>query len=292
MSSLAAVPTPTAPPVPPLGLEAIVCTIIGVCVSGGFVRWLLMAAESRWGRLVIGWAFVLPAGVLDTIPNLFGASLLTRTWVLTGLAAFVGGVTGYMGGRYQAYDWKRKGWLQFAADLTWGLSGSVVAALMHGWNALQKLKPLDRRTGAHRYAGGFTLGSRFAFTQGAVMSNLDDPPGSPLFIHEKVHILQHRLFGPIYPITYVSWSIVGFVLALIASTVLPGFKDRIEGWAYFSNPWEVWAYQVHGNVYGIANFRRSRFNIRAFRNGTVIAVSMIFFPALLTLFALVLVAAF
>jgi hypothetical protein len=280
-------------------LETTLCAVLGVVVSGGFVRWLLSAADGRWGRLVIGWAFVLPAGVLDTIVNLFGGSLLTRTSVLTGLAAGIGAITGYMGGRYQAYDWKRKGWLQFAADLTWGLSGSAVAALMHGWNALQKLKPLDRRTGAHRYGEGFTLGKRFAFTQGSVMSNLRSTPGEPLFVHEMVHVFQARVFGPIYPITYVAWSIVGFVMAVIASIFAKNWKSRIEGWSYFSNPWETWAYAKHGRFQALhdgpfegSDQFRKLFNVRSFKNGTVIGISMIFFPALFLLFALVLVAAF
>jgi hypothetical protein len=285
----------------PLGStrETIVCTIVGLVVSGGSMRWLLQTAHTRWGRLVIGWAFVLPAGVLDTLTNLFGGSFLTRTNVLATLAALVGGVTGYMGGRYQVYDWRRKGWLQFLADLTWGLSGSAVAALMHGWNALQKLRPLDRRQGAHRYGAGFTTGKRFSFTQGNVMSNLKSGPGEPLFVHEMVHVLQSRLFGPIYPITYVAWSIVGLVLAVVVSLFAKELKSRVDGWSYFSNPWETWAYAKHGRVQALkdgpfdgSNQFRKLFNPKSFKNGTVVGISMIFFPALFLLFIAVLAAAF
>jgi hypothetical protein len=291
-----ATPTPL-----PVGstLETALCSVVGVAVSGGAIRWLLQAADTRWGRLVIGWAFVLPAGVLDTITNLFGGSFLTRTSILTFLAALIGGITGYMGGRYQVYDWKRRGWLQFLADLTWGLSGSAVAALMHVWNALQKLRPLDRRQGAHRYGAGFTTGKRFSFTQGNVMSNLRSAPGEPLFIHEQVHVLQSRLFGPIYPITYVAWSIVGLVLALVVSLFAKEWKSRIDGWSYFSNPWETWAYAKHGRVQALrdgpfdgSDQFRKLFNPKSFKNGTVVGISMIFFPALFLLFIAVLAAAF
>jgi hypothetical protein len=273
-------------------IETVLTTLVGAAVSGSLVAWLLTAADSRWGRLVIGWLFVLPAGVIDTIPALFNIPVLTRAPVLIALAAVVGATTGYVGGRYQAYDWRNKGVLQFLADLTWGLAGSTIAAVMHGVNHALGHRPQDHRTGAHRYDAGFTTGKRFAFTQGAVMSNLRSKPNEPLHIHERVHVLQHRVFGPIFPITYLAWSIVIGAVAIVASVVLPGFKDRIEGWAYFSNPWEAWAYQVHGHAHHIAQGFRKEFNQRSWRNGTVIAVSMLFFPAMVILGSLVLVAAF
>ena len=286
-----------APPHDPLrsranGIETIVSTVVGGAIAGGLVAWLLTAADSRWGRLVIGWLFVLPAGVIDTIAVLFDFPILTRAPVLVVLATLVGAATGYTGGRYEAYDWRSKGWLQFLADVTWGLAGSSVAAVMHGVNHALGHRPLDRRTGIHRYDAGFTTGKRFAFTQGAVMSYLRSKPGEPLHIHERVHVMQHRVFGPIFPITYLAWSVSIGAVAIVASGVLPGFKDRIEGWAYFSNPWEVWAYQVHGHAHNITQGFRKEFNKRSWRNGTVIAVSMLFFPAMMILAALALVAAF
>jgi hypothetical protein len=287
-------PLPTAAP-----LETVLATVAGLVVSSSFVGWALSAAETRWGRLVVGWAFVLPAGVLDTIPNLFGASVLTRSSVLTTFAALVGAVTGYMGGKYRAYDWRRRGVLQFVADLTWGLSGSTVGAFMHVWNALQKLKPLDRHQGAHRYAGGFTMGANRSFTQGPVMSCLGSAPGEPLFVHEKVHVFQHRLFGPVYPVTYLAWLLVWTVIAAMVSFFAKGLKSRVDAWSYFSNPWEAWAYQKHshaqvrhdGPFEGAAQFRKL-YNTSSFRNSTVIWLSLLFFPGMALVFALVLTAVF
>jgi hypothetical protein len=81
------------------------------------------------------------------------------------------------------------------------------------------------------------------------MSNMgSDGPGSSLWKHEKTHILQNRIFGPVFPLTYLGWMALFFIPSLVAPFFTShSWKDSIEGWCYFSNPWETWAYKVGGS---------------------------------------------
>lgn len=255
----AATASATGDPPSALGLAAEMAflTLFGGFVARAVVGTLIEAAEGARGvRLLLGWAFGLIPGIVDTIAAPFGdAQPLTNASVLLGIVTGVGAFTGWMAGLHRIYDWKGAGVAQLLGDVVWGLAGSTTAALVGLFNAFFGEHVDDGRTGAHRYSKGFRLKQDFAFTQGNVMSCLTVATTAPLYKHERLHVFQNRVFGPFFMLTYIAWMAVWIVPSLLAS--LFKWDGRfIEGWCYRSNPWEIWAYYVQRKAPGGSDFRR------------------------------------
>ena len=150
------------------------------------------------------------------------------------------------------YAWRTwKGWAAFVLDHTWGLLGTAIAMLLHVVNLAWPggrgyVANLSRGQNRFVYDGGFGFG-RYAFTQGAVMSNVSGSRGD-LIDHESLHVWQNRLFGPLFQVTYVAW----FVLGVLVGTVVAPFAKQswyqtVTDIAYLDNPWETWAYKKGGH---------------------------------------------
>ena len=227
-------------------LEAALLAFIGGFLARTFINLLLGLADYSPGAgLAIGWGFFLWPGLIDTIPFLAGKQVLTKPDVLLWIAAVVGGATGMMDGIWRIHDWKGLGWLSFPLDVTWGLAANTNALLLHVVNFAWAGHADEPHKGAHRYNSGFRVKGSFAFTQGSVMSNLSDPPGVPLYNHERTHVWQNRCFGPLFILSYVGWMITWFIPGLIAGGIVgAGPFQGVEKWCYFNNPWEAWGYAV------------------------------------------------
>jgi RHS repeat-associated protein len=167
-------------------------------------------------------------------------------------AAVVGGLNGVISGAMQIYDWASwTGWASFLSDSTWGLVGTTLAVLVHGINLFYGNRnyraDLSRRQNRHVYDGGFGFGN-FAFTQGNVTSNLQGGYAgaeSEGLTHEGQHILQSRLFGPIFQVTYVVWMVVGGIIGFfIGIFAKQGIGKTMEDIGYYDNPWETWSYSA------------------------------------------------
>jgi hypothetical protein len=243
------------------GIEAAILAILGGLIARGFTSLLLgLAHDSAAAGLVVGWGFFLIPGIVDTIPFLTHGQLVLGTpdnLMLFGTV--VGALSGAIGGLWQTYDWSGLGWIAFPLDTTWALAGNTVGCLLHTINfagywisSIFSDTPwgehaTETRENAHRYDTGFGLRPGFAFTQGCVMSNLSDAPGGDLFRHEKTHVWQNRIFGPLYTLTYIGWIVVWLVPAVIVGIAVEGPVGLGKGpsnWCYFNNPWETWAYLV------------------------------------------------
>jgi hypothetical protein len=110
-----------------------------------------------------------------------------------------------------------------------------------------RLAPARRLAGV--YDGGFGFG-KYTFTQGQVVTNFRSRGGS-LLRHENLHIWQNRLFGPIYPLSYYGWEIVGAAVGCVLGLfVRQPLLRSIQDVAYLDNPWETWAYQFGGTPDG------------------------------------------
>ncbi len=232
------------------GLEAGALALLGGLVARSFVVLFLGigGGDPGDGRLA-GWLFFVWPGAVDSVAALFGAQLLTDAGTLPWIALVVGAVAGGFDGVWRIHRWKGRGVLTFLADLTWGLAGTTHGVLFHLVNAPRAAHPDEPRQGAHRYESGFRFRSGFAVTQGSVMSNMGaSGPGTPLYQHELVHVLQNRIFGPLFTLTYVGWMVLMFVPGLIAGYASGnGPAIGVERLCYFNNPWEAWAYRVgHG----------------------------------------------
>ncbi|MCU1690314.1 MAG: hypothetical protein JWN20_2242 [Jatrophihabitantaceae bacterium] len=241
--------------------EAALMCLFGSILARFFIAVLLdFGDDQRQAGLIVGWLFFLVPGVVDSVyfigSDLFGSGgadpVLTSPTVLLGFALVVGGGVGIANGAWRTYDFNRAGVPQFLADATWGLSGSMVACLLTTWNTIAGTRPGagapdDQRSGANRHPKGWHVPGHpdYAFTQGFTMSNLIFLPGDPLHKHERMHVTQNRLFGPLYTVSYLAWMLVLAIVAIpVALIRKKNVGGLVEAWAYLSNPWETWAYYV------------------------------------------------
>ena len=67
--------------------------------------------------------------------------------------------------------------------------------------------------------------------------------------HEHVHVWQARWFGPLYPLLYGVWTVLGALVGVVAWAVR-GRDERlwkvVDTTAYYCNPFEWWAYSREG----------------------------------------------
>lgn len=237
------------------GLETGLLAGSGAFLAGSMVSWPLGAAgESVAATILVGLGLLLWPGAIDGVWYLVSGDVVIGAGRMEWIALAVGGGAGLFAGVYRVYDWRGFGWLAFPLDVTWGLAGTTNGVLIHLVNTVFTTHAPDRRQNAHRYLGGFRVKSGFAFTQGAVMSNLRSAPPSArsstpsLYRHERVHVWQNRVFGPFFVLSFLLWMGLMLLPGLIAGAV-----DRraspitgIEWWTYYDNPWEVWAYRYGG----------------------------------------------
>jgi len=234
-----------------IGLEAVILGMLGGLIARAFISLLMGSAhDSAAAGVAIGWGFFLVPGVVGTIPFLTDSDpVLTNVESLLMFATVIGGMSGTVNGLWRIYDWKGLGWISFPLDVTWALAGNTVGCLLHVINFAWGDHGDEPRPNAHRYASGFRLQSGYAFTQGAVMSDLTNGPGEDLYRHEMTHVWQDRIFGPMYTLTYLGWMVFWLVPSLIFGVIkvgTSGFASGPKVWCYFNNPWEVWAYKVQG----------------------------------------------
>jgi hypothetical protein len=198
--------------------------------------------------LALGWFFFLWPGAVDIFAKLGGAQPLTAPGPLLWIAAAVGASAGMMDGLWKIHKWRGPGVLTFLVDMTWGLAGTTNGILFHLVNFIWAGHTDDSCRGAHCYRSGFRFKSGFAVTQGSVMSNMGSgtSTSSGLFRHENTHVLQNRIFGPLFTLTYLGWMAILFIPGLIAGAVKQNASvgAGIERFCYYNNPWEAWAYRV------------------------------------------------
>jgi hypothetical protein len=175
--------------------------------------------------------------------------------------AVVGAANGLLGGWRATYAWRRpSGLLAFVLDSTWAVPMTAAALVTHVVAAAQRdgggyLAALSRRANRHVYARGFRLRRGFLITigntvHGAGANALTSPRRRRVVTdHEDVHVWQGRWFGPLYPLLYGGWLVVGGAIGafvwLVRRPRAP-FTKVVETCAYYLNPFEWWAYSRDG----------------------------------------------
>ena len=163
--------------------------------------------------------------------------------------AVVGGLNGFVSGFRRIYDWNRPiGWVAFLLDSTWGLIGTAAALGVHTLNRTRRdhgtyRSDLSERQNRHVYDTGVTVRKHFAMTVGNTVTNLGGRRDL-LERHEMVHVWQGRLFGPVFPLLYGAWTVLG-TLAGAALWIWrgDGLRRNVDTLAYYHNPFEYFAYR-------------------------------------------------
>ena len=176
------------------------------------------------------------------------------------VAAIVGGLNGAIAGWRGIYRWRSAaGVVAFVLDSTWALITTAGALVVHAVATVQRVPgnyvaSLSDRRDRHVYAKGFTLRRGFLTTVGNVVSGagLTKSPlrrARVIDRHEHVHVWQARWFGPLYPLLYGAWTVLGAAFGVVAW----GARGRdeqlwnvVDTTAYYSNPFEWWAYSREG----------------------------------------------
>ncbi len=232
--------------------------IVGIAEGRSFGDTLLLGLEAGLLGAAGAWLAYATVGIATAALGYIGLGI--GSGLATGLAiggAIAGGLNGVISGATEIYAWDSwTGYAAFLSDSTWGLVGTTLGVLVHTVNLFygddrKYQSQLSKRQNRHVYDGGFGFGN-FAFTQGNVISNLQGRHGD-LLDHESVHILQNRIFGPIFTVTYVGWMIVGGVVGFLiglglAAAGKQSLGTSITDMAYVNNPWESWAYHVGGGT--------------------------------------------
>jgi hypothetical protein len=207
-----------------------------------------------------------PSAALEAVAvGAAGGALGGGSLALVGLGwpgSIVGALNGVIGGWRGSYDWRRPtGALAFVLDSTWAMPMTTAAVAGHAVAAAQRghggyLEPLSRRANRHVYARGFRLRPGFLVTLGNTVhgagAHAVSAPRRRRIVtdHEDVHVWQARWFGPLFPLLYGSWLVVGgavgAVLWLGGRRRAP-FTKVVETCAYYLNPFEWWAYSRDGS---------------------------------------------
>jgi hypothetical protein len=209
-----------------------------------------------------GWLKGLLTIVIWTlVPTGVVAALLDgrHTWLVVVTAVFGLGY-GLEAGILTIYDLGSPGgWGMLLLDMTWSLPntvwGFVVGNLLFWFfGTPSRADSANQGWIAFTGRGGGGFGNGVLQTHGTV--NLG---GSGQ--HERMHLLQARLFGPLYlPLFFASYVVtsvlqlawtatLGWILKLAGSrpkvALQPASQSVVKGffgWIYYYTPFEVWAY--------------------------------------------------
>jgi hypothetical protein len=210
---------------------------------------------------IVGTITVAPliVGVVLSIANLVAGQPVDPLTVLVFAMGF-GLVYGLMAGFLLSYDLSQQlGVLSFITDLTWSLPNTLVGFILANPFYIffgSPSRDLSRDQGWISYKARGTRGFGVDVLQTVGTVNIGGAGK-----HERVHLLQARIFGPLFiPIVIVNYILTGLIqifftvmfgLALKAAgkretaylqppatSALKGFF----GWIYYATVFELWAY--------------------------------------------------
>lgn len=194
-------------------------------------------------HLALAAALVVLAITAFGLPARRAANAFTTYLLVSGLVFAATAVAGALiVSLYRGYH-GAVGWLLVPINASWGVLGGLLGLMTHvaclfyykDWG-----RPVETRRFYVQYAGGFHLKAGFDFTEGDAMS------GTGVEAHEAVHVVQHFLMGPIYPLSHLAWMALWVVPGLILGAIVRTTGQGITDLTYYNNPWEVVAYAFDG----------------------------------------------
>jgi hypothetical protein len=196
---------------------------------------------------------LIEAAAVCVVGGAFGAAVGAPLGLAVPLGA-VGATNGAICGWRGVYDWScSTGLVAFTLDSTWALPMTAAGLASQAIGVLRGAPGYDaslsRRANRLVFRRGFVPRPGFAITVGNVISGAGDtsqPRRRRLVTdHEDVHVWQARWFGPLYPLLYGAWMLVGGAAGMAVWAVRrrsERFTKVVESCAYYVNPFEWWAY--------------------------------------------------
>lgn len=208
------------------------------------------------GLLTVLLCIALGAGTMFVLGSVLGDG--EGAGVLALIGAIFGLLYGLEAGILTIYDLGAPlGWLQLLVDMTWSLPNTVFGFVFG--NAIYLIKGSTPSRADSRDAGWISF--RGSFGGGTVLQTLGNVNLGGAGQHERMHLLQSRIFGPLYLAIFALnygvnfvvqglWTLtIGGLLALLkvrqtayfrppSSSAVGGFW----GWIYYANVFELWAY--------------------------------------------------
>ena len=153
-------------------------------------------------------------------------------------------------------------------DSTWALFGTTLAVVLIqlpnlAWKQFGKLpwfktflnvdpefqQDLSRRMDFHLYGRGMRLNQQYAWTQGNATSNGKTKRNKIrkefIFEHERLHVIQSRIFGPLFQLIYAVWWLAGAIVGVLVAAglrsatlqvIFGGLAFAIGLYMLFANP--------------------------------------------------------
>jgi len=165
-----------------------------------------------------------------------------------------------LAGAIGAYDLtKPLGWLCLVLDCTWSLTNTVFGAVIGGLVYLIFGSPSTTASKGQNWVS-YSPRSSTGFGNN-VLQTLGPVNLGGAGQHERMHLLQARIFGPLYlplfAVFYIVTSLIQILFTLILGLALkaahvrdsaclrPPAESAVSGffgWIYYATPFEVWAY--------------------------------------------------
>lgn len=165
-----------------------------------------------------------------------------------------------LAGAVGAYDLtKPLGWLCLVLDCTWSLTNTIFGAVIGGLVYLIFGSPSTTASRGQNWVS-YSPRSSTGFGNN-VLQTLGPVNLGGAGQHERMHLLQARIFGPLYlplfAVFYIVTSLIQILFTLILGLLLKATHVRTSacllppstsavsgffGWIYYATPFEVWAY--------------------------------------------------
>jgi len=206
---------------------------------------------------VVVW-LVVPSAITAIV--LWAADSLPHASYLVPIAGGFGLLYGLEAGILTIYDLGRaKGWVELFVDMTWSLPNTVFGFLLGNLVYIFFGSPSRARS---KDAGWIVFVPRSTTGFGNnVLQTLGTVNIGGQGQHEKMHLLQARIFGPLYLPLFGASYIVTFLIQVLWTFTIGGIlwlaKIRTKaylrppahsavggffGWIYYATPFELWAY--------------------------------------------------
>jgi hypothetical protein len=212
-------------------------------------------------NFVKGLLTVLLSIALSTLTLYVLGSLLTSGaagFALTG--AIFGLLYGLEAGILTIYDLDRPlGWIQLLVDMTWSLPNTIFGFVFG--NLIYLIKTGSTPSGADSRGAGWIV---YQGSFGGTLQTLGTVNLGGAGDHERMHLLQARIFGPLYLAIFGLNYVVNFLLQSLWTITLGALLSALKlrqsacfqppatsavkgfwGWIYYANLFELWAYSSH-----------------------------------------------